>query len=414
MIDALAQPLPPTEHDMVRTRVMVVSDLPGMAEMVARNVGRGDSSLIVRHARQSLADLVAAGPVTDTDLIIFGVRPGLDADVAALRQLRAAHGDSLKFLGLTDAPLSLAVARGLMDAGLNEVMPLAAAAPRLIDAAEMAPVAEQTQARRGRPARDGLIVAVAAARGGLGATGCVLNLATLLVTPDKAARKAGTPPLRVAVVDLDVQNGVLGASIDLADTGAVLEMLQTGAHADHDLLTRAMVTHDLGFDVMPAPDRIAPLDAMTPAMMAVLLDELRLAYDVVILDLPRAVTEWTAPVLSRTDRLFLLTDPAVHTVRQTRRMLDLFRDDNPSLPVEAIVATGGKPLSSPAHVKEAERFIDLPLRHWLPRDARAAAKAAALGQPLVRACPRSPVARAMAPLVADLRAAQSQTQRRRA
>ena len=412
MTDALAHALPEAP-DVVRTRVLVVSATPGMAEMVARNVGRGDGSLIVRHARQSLADLAAAGPVADTDLVIFGVRPGDDADVAALRHLRAAHGDSLKFLGLTDVPLSLAVARGLMEAGLDEVMPLAAAAPRLIDATGMAPVAEETQTRRGGTARDGLIVAVAAARGGLGATGFALNLATLLVTLDKAARRGGNAMPRVAIVDLDVQNGVLGASIDVADTGAVLEMLQTGAHPDHDLLTRAMVTHDLGFDVMPAPDRIAPLDAMTPAMAAVLLDELRLAYDVVILDLPRAVTDWTAPVLARTDRLFLLTDPTVHTVRQTRRMLDLFRDDNPSLPVEAIVATGRKPLSPPPHVREAERFLDLPLRHWLPRDARAAARAGALGLPLVRACPRSPVARAMAPLVADLRAARLQTRRRR-
>ena len=85
MTDALAHALPRTDAAAVRTRVMVVSDLPGMAEMVARNVARGDDGLSVRHARQSLADLAAEGPVTDTDLVIFGVRPGNDADVAALR-----------------------------------------------------------------------------------------------------------------------------------------------------------------------------------------------------------------------------------------------------------------------------------------------------------------------------------------
>ena len=398
----------------VRTRVLVVSDLPGMAEMVARNVGRGDSGLMVRHLRQTLADVASGEPLTDTDLVIFGIRPGVDADVAALRSLRAAHGQTLKFLGLTDEPLSLVVARGLMDAGLDEVMPLAAAAPRLTDAARLAPVAEDTLARRGGDARDGLIVTVAGARGGLGVTGLVLNLATLLARPDKAARKANATPLRVAVVDLDFQNGVMGASVDLADPGGYLAMLQTGAHVDPGALAQMMVTHALGFDVMAAPDSIAPLDAMTPAMMAVLLDELRLAYDVVILDLPRALTDWTAPVLSRTDRLFLLTDPAVHTVRQTRRMIDLFRDDNPSLPIEAIVATGRKPMSLPAHVKEAERFLGLPLRHWLPRDPRAAAKATGLGQPLVQVAPRSPVARAMAPLIADLRLTEAQGQRRHA
>ena len=413
MTQTLATPLDYPVAPPVETRVLVISDLPGMAEMVALNIGRGDDSLTVRHARQSLADLAALGPVADTDLIIFGVGPGHDADMAALRSLRAAHGTALKFLGLTAEPLSLAVVRGLMDAGLDEVMPLAAAAPRLVDAVALAPVAEATQARRGHDACDGLIVTVASARGGLGATSFALNLATLLVTLDKAARKAGATAPRVAVVDLDFQNGVLGASVDVADTGAYLAMLVSGDHPDHAALQAGMVPHQLGFDVMAAPDSIAPLDAMTPAMMAVLLDELRLAYDVVILDLPRALTDWMAPVLARTDRMLLLTDPAVHTVRQTRRLLDLFRDDNPSLVVEAIVTTGRKPLSQPAHVKEAERFLDLPLRHWLPRDVRAAARAAGLGQPLVQAAPRSPVARAMAPIVADLLRAQIQSQRRR-
>ena len=404
----------PAVPDVVKTRVLVVSHLPGMAEMVALNVGRGDSSLQTRHAVRTLANLEAAGPVTDTDLVIFGIRPGCDADVAALRSLRAAHGDALKFLGLTDEPLSLAVARTLMDAGLDEIMPLAAAAPRLTDVARMAPVAEETQARRGGGARDGLIVTVASARGGLGATSFALNLAALLVRQDKATRRAGTALPRVAVVDLDFQNGVLGASVDIADNGTYLSMLQTGTPPDHDALGQAMTAHPLGFDVMAAPESVAPLDAMTPALIAVLLDELRLAYDVVILDLPRALLDWTAPVLARTDRMFLLTDPAVHTVRQTRRLLDMFCDDNPSLTVEPIVATGRKPMSLPPHVREAERFLGRPLRHWLPRDARAAAKSAGLGQPLAQVAPRSPVVRAMAPLIADLRAALTQPQRRRA
>ena len=415
MTDALALIMEPdVDPALLPTRVQVVSDLPGMAEMVARNVARGDTGLVVRHARLSLAALADKGPLEDTDLVIFGIRPGIDADVAALRALRATYGDAIKFLGLTSEPLSLAVARGLMEAGLDEVMPLAAAAPRLEDAAQMAPVAEETAQRRGQGQRDALVVAVAGARGGLGVTSFALNLAAMMIRQDKAARKAGRPVPRVAVVDLDFQNGVLGASIDAADGGGYLEMLQSGQQPDHDMIGRLMIAHPLGFDVMAAPDAVAPLDAMSPDMVAVLLDELRLAYDVVILDLPRALTDWTAPVLARADRLFLLADTSVHVVRQARRMLDLYRDDNATLPVEVVVAKEKKPFKAPVHVREAEKFLGEALRHWIPRDDRAARRAAGLGQPVAIAAPRSPIAKAMAAIVTDLHRAAADSQRRRA
>ncbi|MCF7699481.1 AAA family ATPase [Loktanella sp. M215] len=414
MTQALACAPSVDDTALVQTRVLVISDLPGMAEMVARNVGRGDPALVVRSERMTLADLCDRGPLTDTDLVIFGIRPGQDADVAALRRMKADDSSAIKFLGLTAEPLSLAVARGLMAAGLDEVMPLAAAAPRLTDAAQIAPVAEVTQAKRGDAAHNGLIVAVAAARGGLGATAFALNAATLMAQTDRKSARAGTAAPRIAVVDLDFQNGVLGSSLDITDGGGYLTMLQTGQHPDHEMLQRAMVSHPLGFDVMAAPDAMAPLDAMTPDMVAVLLDELRLAYDVVILDLPRALTDWTAPVLARADRLFLLTDPTVHTVRQTRRMMDMFRDDNPSLTIDLVVTHQRKPFSQPAHVKEAERFLGESLRHWLPGDARAAQRAAGQGVPLAAAAPRSATIRAMGPLIAGLRTSLSQTQRRRA
>lgn len=403
-----------SDPQAVQTRVLVISHIPGMSEMVARNVGRGDPTLTVSARRITLTDLAAEGVPADTDLVIFDIRPGDDGDLAALRSLRAAAGGTLKFLGLTSETLSLGVARALMEAGVDEVMPLASVGPRLQDAAELAPLARETQAKRGEDARDGLIVAVAGARGGIGATGFTVNLAALMAQPGKAAQKAGAVPPRIAVIDLDFQNGVLGASIDAADNGAYLEMLQQGLLADHALLARALAPHPLGFDVLPAPATFAPLDAMTADMMAVMLDELRLSYDIVLLDLPRALSDWIAPVLARADRMFLLSDTNVHTVRQARRMLDFYSDDNPTMPVDIIISTEKKPLSAPPHVREAERFLGTALRHWLPRDDRAARRAAGMGQPLAIAAPRSPVARAMVPLVATLRDALTQTQRRRA
>ena len=215
------------------------------------------------------------------------------------------------------------------------------------------------------------------------------------------------------MVDLDFQNGVLGASIDLTDGGAYLEMLQGQASPNQSFLKRALESYAPGgFDVMAAPVTLAPLDAMTPDMVARLIDELRLAYDYVVLDLPRVVVDWIDAVLARADRFFILGDTSVHTVRQIRRMIDLYTDDHAALPVQVVVSKEKKP--GAAHVKEAEHFLGQTLATWLPRDDKTAARARAHGQPMALSGPKAPVSRAMGPVVEQIRTDFKNSNRRRA
>ena len=72
-----------SDPQAVQTRVLVISHIPGMSEMVARNVGRGDPTLTVSARRITLTDLAAEGVPADTDLVIFDIRPGDDGDLAA-------------------------------------------------------------------------------------------------------------------------------------------------------------------------------------------------------------------------------------------------------------------------------------------------------------------------------------------
>tara|TARA_R100000322_G_scaffold9788_7_gene6173 strand:- start:12398 stop:13564 length:1167 start_codon:yes stop_codon:yes gene_type:complete len=383
---------------------------PGVAEMVARGLAR-DENLDVDFRPHSLADYMtrADADLAGVELLVFEVRPGDDTDLAVIRELKRHFGDALQILGVTGDALTLATARNLMDAGVAEVIPLASTQPQMAQAAPLddAPDMPATQGGNGH---NGMILAVAGAAGGIGTTSFALNLATRLAARE---RKSTDPAPRVAVVDLDFQNGVLGASIDMTDGGAYLEMLQGQADPDQPFLDRALATYGPGgFDVMAAPVTLAPLDAMTPDLVARLLDTLRTAYDHVILDLPRALVDWVDAVLARADRFFILGDTSVHTVRQIRRMIDLYTDDHAALPVEVVMCREKKPGAT--HLREAEHFLGQPLATWLPRDDRAAGRARDHGQPLALAAPRSAVVRAMGPLTEAVRADFANTSRRRA
>lgn len=395
-----------------RTRTLVLSDIPGMAEMVARGLAK-DEGLNVTHRRMSLAELVVDErfDISSVDLIVFQIRPGNDADLNALREFRAALPD-LKLLGVSAEMLSLATARALMDAGVDEVMPLTSVQPASSHATGLDEAVDAGNKGRAGGIRNGMILAVAGARGGIGTTSFAMNLATLLARREK---KDDTETPRVAIVDLDYQNGVLGASIDIHDGGAYLDLLKGEVEPDRAFVKRAFIHHEeAGFDVLPAPASIAPLDALTPEKVAVLLDELRLSYDYIVLDLPRSLVDWVDPILVRADRFFILGDTTVHTVRQMRRMMDLYTDDHAALPIDLIVSMKSKPFSPGPDIKEAERFLDRKLGAWVPLDVKSATRASDHGKPILVARPKSPIAKAMAPIVATIREAHANSARRRA
>ena len=195
------------------------------------------------------------------------------------------------------------------------------------------------------PSRNGTVLAIAQTRGGIGATTLALNLASMLSPP--TSRRDKTLVAKVALLDLDFQNGDAAASLDIDYNGALIQLLKTRALADAAFLKAAMVPYKDRFDVLPNPVEFAPFDAMTSEMVAQLVIELRHMYDHVIISLPRAMVQWIEPILARADQLLLVTDTSVTGIRQARRLIDFCAEDNPGLPIEIVVSKEKKPMSFP-------------------------------------------------------------------
>lgn len=109
------------------------------------------------------------------------------------------------------------------------------------------------------PAPRGRIVAVAQARGGVGATTIAVNLAHELAGRSGFLKKAAPRP--VALVDLDLQFGSVGTLLDLEDQDALHQMALEGVLPDKAFLDRVMPRTENGLAVLAAPSKFMPLDA---------------------------------------------------------------------------------------------------------------------------------------------------------
>ena len=248
--------------------------------------------------------------------------------------------------------------------------------------------------------KDGRIILVAKARGGIGATTLAVNLA--LEMQMQAVKHRGPAGGRVALVDLDVQLGNAGSFLDLADRGGMLALAQLGPEPDAQAVRHAMVRHPSGLSVLAAPATAIPFDAFDIKRISCIFDALAAENDLVFVDLPPALINWLDPLLLRAERLLMVTDLAVPSIVRARRIISLLTESRPTLPVDVVVAHERKPFRIGQIHRDAEAALGHPLRHWLPDENKLARQSLDRGEPLVQLAPRCGWSKAVRAMAADL------------
>ncbi|WP_375690707.1 CpaE family protein [Pseudooceanicola sp. LIPI14-2-Ac024] len=323
-----------------------------------------------------LSDLAKAGAdaLAGHPVVLFETEGGQD-DLAALADCLSATGGQTVFVALADENLPLARARALTEAGAADVLPLDVEGTALADT--LTGLLDRRRAPAAVPVRAGTILAVAQSRGGVGGTTVAANLAVALATDTRK----NAAPVRVALLDLDLQFGNAGTFFDLEDNGAMLDLMSLDRPPEPGRITRGAQSSGLGVDVITAPAVFVPLTAMTPDLVAAIIAALRGAYDYVIIDMPRATLDWIAPVIEAADRLILVSDGSVPCIRQAKRIMDLYRETSVSLPVDLVMNREKKPMFGSEMLRDAEDLLGLKVASWIPEGRAAERRAVDLGQP---------------------------------
>lgn len=322
------------------------------------------------------------------DVVLFQSSDHDAAEMDAIRTLNANRRHGSVVLALADSMISLAAARELTKAGVDEVLPLSGIA------AEIGERMSRIAVRHGsvRP-KSGKVIAIAKARGGAGASTLAVNLADQIACETRFLR--GAVRRKVALLDLDVQFGSIGSMLDLPEQDAVFRMAKDGIVPDETFLDQSIQVAANGVSVVAAPAQFVPLDSVRNDQVAAMIDILRATHDFVVIDMPQAMVGWIEPIVARTDRLMLVADASVPAIRQCRRVTDFLTADNVALPVDIIVNRDRRPLFSGAVRKEAEKALGRTLEHWLPDDPGPARLAIDRGQPLAAVAGRARLTRAV-------------------
>ncbi|NND19752.1 MAG: AAA family ATPase [Silicimonas sp.] len=313
------------------------------------------------------------------DIVVFATDPENAADVATIRRLDDERQDNAIFLALTDSSITLASARALTDAGVDEVLPYP------ISNEELSRHVEKWIKKQGTRAgaagdREGAIIPVVQARGGIGSTTVAVNLADHLLAPKSRFRKEASN--RVALVDMDFQFGSVGDFLELEPQEAIFQMAAGGLIPDAMWIEQSMAETEKGLQVLTAPSDFVPLDAITERQISALIQNLRKTNDYVVVDLPRALVPWIQPVMDDADQMIIVTDTTVPAIRSAKRLIEFYKTDNPNLHVEVVINHEKKPMVQAHHHKEAARALDVRFEHWLPHDEKAARASVDFGKPL--------------------------------
>ena len=220
------------------------------------------------------------------------------------------------------------------------------------------------------------MMAVVGVRGGVGASLVATSLAWAI--SDQAGRQT-------ALLDLDVHFGTGALTLDLEPGRGLIDAIDNPSRIDGLFIERAMVR---------ASDKLSLLSAEAPIHQPVMTDgsaffqleeELRSAFEMTIVDIPRQVLIPFPHLASEAGTIMLVTDVTLAAARDTIRLLAWFKQNVPGARVVLVAnkfQNGIGELSRKEFESSIERAIDI----VIPFDPKMVSQSAKLGKSYAEIC----------------------------
>ena len=156
--------------------------------------------------------------------------------------------------------------------------------------------------------------------GGAGVTTLAIQTAMLLLNSGARGRTS------TCLVDLDFQHGACADYLDIEPRLDLKEIEPRPERLDRQLLEIMLSRHSTGLELIAAPNRPAEMRTFDPDMVTRLLDLVSSHFDHVVIDMPRTWFSWTDSVLLGTNKLFIVSEMTVPSLRQARNLVAAIRE----------------------------------------------------------------------------------------
>jgi pilus assembly protein CpaE len=156
--------------------------------------------------------------------------------------------------------------------------------------------------------------------GGAGVTTLAIQTALLLLNSGARGRPS------TCLVDLDFQHGACADYLDLEPRLDLKEIEPRPERLDRQLLEVMLSHHSSGLAVIAAPNRPAEMRTFDPEMVTRLLDLVSSNFDYVVIDMPRTWFSWTDNVLLGSNRLLIVSEMTIPSLRQAKQLVAAIRE----------------------------------------------------------------------------------------
>ncbi len=314
-----------------------------------------------------------------------------------IRVIEQAKSNGLKVI-LVAEDVSASALHRLLNAGVDDFVPYPLPENAFHDSIERvrtgnnlaeAPVAPTTPAAPAAQApvtvqatmdsKERAIFGVQSLSGGTGATTLAVNLAWELANIDKKTSPS------VCLIDLDLQFGSTSTFLDLPRRDVIFEVLSDAQTMDETAFRQALLTFNDKLSVFTAPSEILPLDIIGPEEVQALLNLAHQCFDIVIVDMPTTIVQWTETVLNASDIYFATLELDMRSAQNTMRFIKALQAED--LPIDKLHyvlnrAPRGLDMSGKARVKRLAESLNIEINTQLPDGTKQVAQACDHGAPL--------------------------------
>ena len=242
-------------------------------------------------------------------------------------------------------------------------------------------------AANGHNGPGGSVYAIQRLGGGVGATTLAVNLAWELATMGKNAPK-------VCLIDFDLQMGSVSTYLDLARTEKVYELLSNTAVIDRDFFLNTLQTFNGKLQVLTAAADMLPLDLISADDIERVIAMARANFDVVIIDMPGTVVQWTETVFNEAAVCFAMMELDMRSAQNALRLIRALKAE--ALPLEKMRyilnrAPKFTDLSGKARAKRMAESLDIEFEIMLPDGTAQVTHGNDHGLPLADVAPKNPL-----------------------
>lgn len=258
---------------------------------------------------------------------------------------------------------------------------------------ELKQAAEEAESRhrlQGTPEKEGRVITVCGAKGGVGKTTLSVNLAVAFSKYE----------LKVAVLDADLQFGDIAIMFDTQPKRTMYELVLEPEGDLSALLDRYMIHHSSGVDILAAPHRPEFSEVITGEHMTAIIKSLKNKYDIVIIDTPPSLMETGLVALENAADILLITSMELPTLKNSKLCMETLQSLGLKDRIKVILNRDSE--IEGLRLKSVEQVLGSEVFCRIPSEGKVVVPSVNTGIPFVLTHSRTPVARSIFSLASRL------------